>query len=70
MSASALPNVPLGFICGYPMELGGGSGLGTGEMYGGEMFLPSAAKARNGKKEDNPQSQRVAEAVDKWGEVS
>ena len=65
------------------MELSGGgggrkSGGVGGEMYGGELFSPSSAvvtasRRSNGAHEgsnENPQSQRVSEAVGIWGEFN
>ena len=46
--------VPLGFICGYPV----GSG---GELYGGSMFIKSAAS-------DTPQGKAIQAINEKWGE--
>ena len=46
--------VPLGFVCGYPVGIGG-------EMYGGSMFIKSAAS-------DGPQSKSIQAVNEKWGE--
>lgn len=46
MGASALPDVPLGFVCGYPMSVGSG-----GEMYGGQTYIKSAATSSKKKSE-------------------
>lgn len=31
MGASALPDVPLGFVCGYPMSVGSGGEVSWGK---------------------------------------
>jgi len=55
VAASAIPDrVPLGFICGYPVGAGG-------ELYGGSMFLPSAAT-------DTPQGRAIQKINEVWGE--
>ena len=45
--------VPLGFVCGYPTN-------GKGELYGGSMFMPSAAN-------DTPQSKAIQKINERWG---
>lgn len=53
MAASAIPDrVPLGFVCGYPVGAGG-------ELYGGEMFIKSAAN-------DTLQGKAIRQVHDKW----
>lgn len=53
MNASAIPGrVPLGFVCGYP--------LSGGELYGGSMFIPSAAN-------DTLQGKAIHKINEKWG---
>lgn len=57
MAASSIPSrVPLGFICGFPMGPGG-------EIYGGDMFLKSAAM-------DTLQGKAIQEANERWGDLS
>lgn len=54
MNASAIPGrVPLGFICGYPLAAGG-------ELYGGSMFIASAAN-------DTLQGRAIHAINEKWG---
>lgn len=54
VAASAIPDrVPLGFICGYPVGPGG-------ELYGGDMFLRSAAP-------DTLQGRAIQQVNETWG---
>ncbi|CAB9512627.1 expressed unknown protein [Seminavis robusta] len=54
VAASAIPKrVPLGFVCGYP--------LNGGELYGGSMFIKSAAN-------DTLQGKAIQAVNEKWGE--
>jgi hypothetical protein len=46
--------VPLGFVCGYPVGIGG-------ELYGGSMFIKSAAN-------DTHQGKAIQAINEKWGE--
>lgn len=46
------PRVPLGFVCGYPLQ--------GGELYGGSMFARSAAA-------DTRQGQAMQRVNEKWG---
>lgn len=56
VAASAIPHrVPLGFICGYPVR------THQGELYGGSMFLPSAAT-------DTLQGRAIQHINETWGE--
>jgi len=48
--------VPLGFICGFPVGNGG-------EIYGGDMFLRSAAM-------DTLQGKAIQEANERWGSLN
>ena len=50
---SCLDRVPLGFVCGYP--------LNGGELYGGSMFIRSAAH-------DTLQGRAIQAVNEKWGE--
>lgn len=52
----SLARVPLGFICGYPVD-------NSGEQYGGSMFIKSAAADRK-----MHQSQAIQSANERWGE--
>lgn len=53
MNASAIPGrVPLGFVCGYP--------LAGGELYGGSMFIKSAAN-------DTLQGKAIHSINERWG---
>jgi len=55
VAASAIPErVPLGFVCGYPIRTGG-------ELYGGSMFIRSAAA-------DTLQGRAIQDVNIKWGE--
>lgn len=55
LQASAIPSrVPLGFVCGYPLGPGG-------ELYGGSMFMRSAAV-------DTPQGRAIQKVNKKWGD--
>lgn len=54
VAASAIPKrVPLGFVCGYPLQ--------GGELYGGSMFMKSAAN-------DQRQGKAIQAVNEKWGE--
>lgn len=54
MAASAIPKrVPLGFVCGHPVGYGG-------ELYGGSMFIRSAAS-------DTLQGKAIQSVNEKWG---
>lgn len=54
VAASAIPKrVPLGFVCGYP--------LNGGELYGGSMFIRSAAN-------DTLQGKAIQAVNELWGE--
>jgi len=56
IAASAIPGrVPLGFVCGYPVGAGG-------ELYGGSMFLPSAAS-------DTLQGKAIQKVNEQWGSI-
>jgi hypothetical protein len=50
--------VPLGFICGFPIV-----GRAGGEIYGGDLFLKSAAM-------DTLQGKAIQEANERWGALS
>jgi hypothetical protein len=53
--SSLLENrVPLGFVCGYPVD--------TGELYGGSMFVKSAAT-------DTAQGKAMCQANTRWGSL-
>lgn len=53
VAASAIPGrVPLGFVCGYPVS--------GGELYGGSMFIASAAN-------DTLQGRAIQRVNEKWG---
>jgi len=53
VAASAIPaRVPLGFVCGYPVGIGG-------ELYGGSMFIKSAAS-------DTNQGKAIQSINEKW----
>jgi len=55
VAASAIPGrVPLGFVCGHPVGVGG-------ELYGGSMFIKSAAN-------DTFQGKAIQSTNQKWGE--
>lgn len=57
VAASAVPGrVPLGFVCGYPVGIGG-------ELYGGSMFIKSAAS-------DTYQGKAIQSINERWGQVS
>jgi hypothetical protein len=57
VKASVLPGrVPLGFVCGYPLQ-------GNGELYGGSMFARSAAM-------DTLQGRAIHSINMKWGNPS
>jgi hypothetical protein len=59
VAASCIPTrVPLGFICGYPIV-----GRAGGEIYGGDVFLKSAAM-------DTLQGKAIQEANERWGALS
>ena len=48
--------VPLGFVCGYPVGIGG-------ELYGGSMFIKSAASYTD-------QGKAIQSINEKWGDES
>lgn len=55
MAASSIPGrVPLGFVCGYPVGTGG-------ELYGGSMFMKSAAS-------DTLQGKAIQAVNSRWGD--
>ena len=47
-----MSSVPLGFVCGYP--------LSGGELYGGSMFIASAAN-------DTLQGRAIQNVNERWG---
>lgn len=51
---SLFVRVPLGFVCGYPVGIGG-------ELYGGSMFIKSAAM-------ETRQGRAIQSINEKWGE--
>ncbi len=53
VQASATKDVPLGYVCGYPL------GRSGGELYGGSMFIKSAAN-------DQPQGQAIHKINKRW----
>ncbi len=53
---SNISRVPLGFVCGYPVGAGG-------ELYGGSMFLPSAAS-------DTLQGKAIQKVNEQWGSIT
>lgn len=54
ISSSFIHRVRLGFVCGHPVGVGG-------ELYGGSMFIKSAAN-------DTFQGKAIQSTNQKWGE--
>jgi len=57
VQASATKDVPLGYVCGYPL------GRSGGELYGGSMFIKSAAN-------DQPQGKAIHKINTRWSQSS